>query len=650
MAQVLVPRDGAAGLRMDSTRLLVESLERLLSEAPSTTWVDEFQVLDVRIEELSEALPVLDMLLEDVQKGLIRYERAVVKIESSSRDRVSISHVIRRDENDVLLQRETLAEGIVCDEHAKAYEQALEEQERQFEFESRQRYSLIQVIENCPHCNVHARVEITLDKDYLERRFKESFESDLPQFAGDLEGLRVLYWADLDHLYSLAENNLIQAQNTLAEWGKPCLMICRDNAENNGADYFKSISAAMCVQRGIIEPILSQLLGAPALQPLTRSRQSHIEEYPKTLGYLPPEYWLNAQVLAQAHTGKAIPVWFVKVAPFFVYAMLATVSSKVFINGADLRFEIEREFELSLECSLASDKIIITLGDVGCTVGFAQDVLCELLNFYSVALQAKYTAINHDLVQRSIVYGTDFAFETFFSKLDRIGRFYNFEYKHLLGDRFEQQSRTLSALIADMVSLRQRLASLVDSLSKDLSGLTIAVLATSALAVVARVLDIKTWDNLVVYGLLTTPIFAYLYITVFLLRIDNLKDLGERAADEFRKDMQLGQQIWDFPLHTIGVSEEDLDRETLLRPLLYQHHINNLIAEAGGILSQLLFVALAIGRNLWWLAVPKLIIDSIFLGRAFWVRTNRQSRIIYYSSVWLVTLVFAAIVYWVNYA
>jgi hypothetical protein len=189
---------------------------------------------------------------------------------------------------------------------------------------------------------------------------------------------------------------------------------------------------------------------------------------------------------------------------------------------------------------------------------------------------------------------------------------------------------------------------MVDSLSKDLSELSIAVLATTALAIVARVLDIKTWDNFVVYGILTTPIFAYLYITVFLLRIDNLKSLGERAINEFTRDVELGQQIWDFPLHTIGVDEEDLDSETLLGPLLHQHGINQLIAEVCGMVSHILFVTLAIGKNVWWLPVPKLMLDSVFLGWAFWTRTRSQGRVIYYSLVWFVTLAFAAVMYWTN--
>jgi hypothetical protein len=275
-------------------------------------------------------------------------------------------------------------------------------------------------------------------------------------------------------------------------------------------------------------------------------------------------------------------------------------------------------------------------------------MLRKLLDFYSAALQAKFTAINHDLVQRSVVYGTSFSFEVFFSKLDQIGKFYEFEHKHLLGDRFEQQSQNLRSFIADMVSLRQRLASLIDSLSKDLSELTVAVLATTALAIVARVLDIKTWDNLAMYGLLTTPVFAYLYVSVFLLRIDNLMGLGERAVDEFRRDMELSQQIWDFPLHTIGVEEEELDRKMLLRPLLHQHSVNQLIGEVCGIFSHVLFAALATVMNLWWLLAPKLVLDSVLLGRAFWRwrGTSRQSRITYHFLVWLVTLAFAAIIYW----
>jgi hypothetical protein len=629
---------------MDSTRVLVESLERLLSGA--TTCVDEFQVLEVGIGNLGDALTVLKGLLEDVQNGIMRYERAIVIVGPASGDGVRIPHVIRRDEADIILVHETVDEELPCDEHARAYEQALQEQEEQFEFDTWQRYSLLQDMGNCPNCNVKIWVEITLDKNYLESQFKRRLAADLPQIASDLDRLRLLYWADLEHLYSMIERNSLQTHRTIAEWDKPCLFICFDNAHNDGSDYFRSISAAMCVQREAIKPVLNQLLSAPSLQALTLSRQSHIQECSKAVGYLPPEYWLNAPVLAQARTGGVIPEWFVKVAPFFIYSMLATVSSKVFVNRGNLRFEIEREFELGLECSLANNEIVVTLDSDTTRVHLSQDVFRQLLNFYSTALQAKYTAINYDLVQRAIVYGTSFAFGAFFSKVNRIGKFYDFEYKHLLGDRFEQQSRTLRTFMADMVSLRQRLASLVDSLSKDLNGLAIAVLATTALTIVARVLDIKTWDNLVRYAILTTPIFAYWYIPVFLLRIDNLKDLGERAVDEFRQDMELGQQIWDFPLHTIGVEEENLDRETLLKPLLHQHNVNQLLAEATSMFSHILFVALAVGKNLWWLPVPKLILDSIFLGWSFWYK----QRGVYYLLIWFVTLIFAIIIYWVNYA
>jgi hypothetical protein len=298
---------------------------------------------------------------------------------------------------------------------------------------------------------------------------------------------------------------------------------------------------------------------------------------------------------------------------------------------------------------LAGDRVVVASDGGTTTVYLTQELLCALLDFYSVALQAKYTAINHDLIQKSVVYGTGFSFGDFFSRLDRIGRFYDFEYRHLLGDRFEQQSQNLRSFIANMVSLRQRLASLVDSLSKDLSELTIAVLATTALGIVAKVIDIETWDSLVVYGILTTPIFAYLYIAVFLLRIDNLRNLGKRAVDEFMRDVELGQQIWDFPLHTIGVEEEELDREALLEPLLYQHRINQLIAEACGVFSHALFIALAMTRDLWWLPAPKLILDSALFGRALWKRASKQSRVIYHSLVWLVTLAFAAVVYWTKY-
>lgn len=634
---------------MDSTKALVESIEKLLSKAPSTTWVDEFEVLDIKIEKLNEAISVLDYFLDDVQKGIINYERAVVKVESTRNIRKSISHAIRKDENDILLQRETLDEGMLCKKHTEAYKQSLKEQEKQFEFESWQRYSLIQEIENCTLCNVHAQVEVTLDKNYLECRFKNSFESDLPQFAGVLGRLRVFYWADLDHLYSLAENNIIQTSRTITEWGKPSLLICHDNAENNGSDYFKSISATKCVQRDILESILNQLLNAPALQPLSQSRQSHIDEYPSTIGYLPPEYWLNSYVLAEAQTGNTIPAWFVRVASFFVYAMLATVSSKVFVTGTNLKFVIEREFELSLECSLTSNKIIIILREDTVTVEFVQNILCEVLNFYSAALQAKFTSINNDLVQRSIVYGTDFAFEAFFSKLDRICRYYDFEYKHLLGDRFEQQSRTLSAFITDMMGLRQKLASLVDTFSKDLSGLAITTLATTALAVVTKVLDVKIWDNFVVYLLLTTFIFSYLYITVFLLRLDNLKKLGERAVDDFRQDIELGQRIWDFPLHSIGVKAEVFERENLLKPLLYQYRLNNFIAELCSIFSHILLIALVIGKNLWWSLLPKFIFDSFFFGHEFWMRIRRQSRTIFYLLIWLMTFGSIVFIYWVNH-
>ncbi len=631
---------------MDSMGVLIASLERLLSEAPSTTCTDEFQVLGVGIERLDEALPVLDRLLEDVQNGVLRYEGAVVKVESASDERINIPHVIRGDETDVLLKHETLDDDLLCDQHTRAYKQALRNQEEQFESDPWQRYSLLLDIGNCPDCNVDTRVEITLDKSYLESQFRDRLAADLPLFADELDRLRVLFWADLDHLHSMIERSPLQTYKAIAEWGKPCLFVCFDNAHNDGSDYFRSISAGMCMQRERIEPALNQLLTAPSLPSLIHSRQGHIQEYPETLGYLPPEYWLSAQVLAQAHTGESVAEWFVEAAPFFVYSMLAAISSKVSIDEDRLRFEIEREFALSLECSLSSDKIVIRHDSDEYAVCFTQETLRELLDLYSVALQAKFTTINHDLVQRSIIYGTGFSFEAFFSKLDRIGKFYEFEYKHLLSDRFEQQSRNLRSFIADMVSLRQRLASLIDSLSKDLSELTIAVLATTALAIVAKVIDIETWDNLAIYAILTTPIFAYLYITVFLLRIDNLKDLGERAIDEFMRDVGLSQQIWDFPLHTIGVDEEELDRTTLLKPLLHQHSINQFIAEVCGVFSHVLFAGLAIGKNLWWLPVPKLILDSVFFGWAFWRRTSKQSRVAYYLLVWLVTLASAAVMCW----
>ena len=332
---------------MDSTRVLIESLERLLSGAPSTTCVDEFQVLEIRVRNLGDALAVLEGLLEDVQNGIIRYERAVVIVGPASGDGVRVSHVIRRDEADIMLVRETLDEELLCDEHARAYEHTLQEQEEQFEFDPWQRYSLLQDIGNCPDCNVNTWMEITLDKNYLERQFKKRLAEDLPQFAGDLDRLRVFFWADLAHLYSLIEHNPLQTHKTIAEWGKPCLFICLDNAENDGADYFRSISAAMCVQREAIEPVLDQLMTASSLQVLTLSRQSHIQKCSEDIGYLPPEHWLNTQVLARAHAGEVFPEWFMKVAPFFVYSMLATVSSKVILaNGHNLRACLKSQYVL----------------------------------------------------------------------------------------------------------------------------------------------------------------------------------------------------------------------------------------------------------------------------------------------------------------
>jgi hypothetical protein len=634
---------------MDSVRALIESLERLLTEAASTTYVDEFQVLDIKIHTLSEALPLLQGLLEDADKGRVRYEGMLVKVGSASDERVSVPHLVRGVEKDVLLKDEALDDRLLCDRHVEAYEQFLRDQEEQFEFDPWQRYSLLQEIDDCRDCSVNIRVEITLDKGFLERQFKESLAADVPQFASDLEKLHILFWTDFASFHSRITHDPLETHRTIAEWGQPCLFVCLRNADNDGSDYFKSVSTAACVHRETMETVLGQLLTAPSLRPLTGSRQSHIEEHPETVGYLPPEYWLSAQVLAQAHTGESIPEWFTRLAPFFVYSFLATVSSKVVADEDRLRFEIEREFALNLECSLAGDRVVVASDGGTTTVYLTQELLCALLDFYSVALQAKYTAINHDLIQKSVVYGTGFSFGDFFSRLDRIGRFYDFEYRHLLGDRFEQQSQNLRSFIANMVSLRQRLASLVDSLSKDLSELTIAVLATTALGIVAKVIDIETWDSLVVYGILTTPIFAYLYIAVFLLRIDNLRNLGKRAVDEFMRDVELGQQIWDFPLHTIGVEEEELDREALLEPLLYQHRINQLIAEACGVFSHALFIALAMTRDLWWLPAPKLILDSALFGRALWKRASKQSRVIYHSLVWLVTLAFAAVVYWTKY-
>lgn len=633
---------------MDSVRALTKSLERLLTEAASTTCVDEFQVLDVKIDTLSEALPLLQGLLEDADKGIVRYEGMLVKVGSTSDERVSVPHLVREVETDVLFKDEALDDRLLCDRHAGAYEQLLRDQDEQFEFDPWQRYSLLQEIDDCPDCSVNIQVEITLDKGYLEHQFKESLAADVPQFASDLDKLHILFWTDLASFHSRITHDPIETHRTIAEWGRPCLFVCLRNADNDGSDYFKSVSTAACVHRETMETVLGQLLTAPSLQALTDSRQNHIEEHPQTVGYLPPEYWLSAQVLAQAHTRESIPEWFTRLAPFFVYSLLATVSSKVVADEDRLRFEIEREFALNLECSFAGDRLVVASIGGAATVYLTQELLCALLDFYSVALQAKYTAINYDLVQKSVVYGTGFSFGAFFSRLHRIGKFYDFEYRHLLGDRFEQQSKNLRSFIADMVSLRQRLASLVDSLSKDLSELTIAVLATTALGIVAKVIDIETWESIVVYGILTTPIFAYLYITVFLLRIDNLRTLGKRAVDEFMRDVELGQQIWDFPLHTIGVEEEELDREALLEPLLHQHRINQLIAEACGVLSHVLFVALALSKDVWWLPVPKLILDSGFLGWALWNRSSRQSRLTYYLLTWLVTLAFAAITYRIN--
>jgi hypothetical protein len=630
---------------MNSTRLLIDSLRNVLSGAPSAVCEDEFLVLNVRIRSLVDAQPVLQGLVDDVKNGIIEYEGAGVQVAPEEEDRNKSSHFVRNDETDVILSGELLDNEWLCPQHTEIYEEAFREQEEQFDFDEWQRYSILQDVQECPNCQLNSWVEITLNKNYLEDQFRKRIGSDLPLLAGDLRNIRIFYWADLNHFYSKINENLHRTQLSIAKWDLPCLFICLSNAENDGSDYFKSISADDCTKTETIEPILKQLLNAPTLKSISHSRQSYIQEYPDNVGYLPPEYWLNPQALAKSFTEEPLPNWFIGIAPLFVYSLLATVSSKVFQNEDNFRFEIKREFDLALECSISGDAIYVDQEGQNIRVNLTHEVLRQLLNFFSVALQAKYTSINHDLVQRSIVYGTNFSFGAFFSQIDRVNRFYEFEYKHLLGDRFEQQSRTLSAFISDMVSLRQQLSSLMDSLSKDLSGLTIAVLATTALAIVAKIIDISTWDNLLIYGIVTSFIFAYLYITVFLLRIDNLKSLGERAVDEFMRDMKLSQQIWDFPLHKIGVREKDLDRASILKPLLSQHNTNQLIAEATGILAQILFVVLAISKNLGWLAAPKLILDSIFLVWSYRNRADNTSRFIYYSLIWVTTLVFTVIVY-----
>jgi hypothetical protein len=637
---------------MHAIKAVVEGLEDLFS-VETASCEDEFQVLKVRIESLDEARPVLERLLRRVRAGVLPFDGAAVQVAGAANPRWDVRHRVTRDERDVLLSPEVVDEALLdegapcdallCEGHAATYRQYLEDQQEALAFEPWQRYALLEEVTACDACRVETWVEITLFKDRLEDCFKEALAQDLPHLAGRLDGMRLLYWHDLDDLTARVAERPLETHGTVATWGKPCLVISSRNAENGGSAYFRSLATARAAEPSAVEPALSRLLDAPALDSILRAREAHVEAYPEAVGYLPPEYWLSADVLARVRNAEPLPRWFLRLAPLFVCSMLATVSSRV-SRGEDaqnrLIFEIEREFALSLDCSWRGDRVVIHREDGEARVALDETVLSQLLDLDTVALQGKYTAVNRDLVQRSIVYGTGFAFESFFAKLNQIGKFYEFEYKHLLGDRFEQQSKMLSTFISDMVSLRQRLASLVESLSRDLSGLTTAVLATAVVSIVARTLDLQSWESVVIYGMATTPILVYVYFPLFFLRIDNLRYLGERAIDEFMRDLALSEEIWDFPLHTIGIEDEDLDRDRLLHPVSRQHRINEVVAIACGVVAHALFLALVAYRGPWWLLGPKLVLDAGFLGWAIWLRKYRR-RLFYHAAIFLATLALA---------
>ncbi len=624
---------------MDTTSQFLGSLERVLKSAPSIIFKDDFLVLNIKIESLTDGLATLKNLLAEQKNGTLEYQLAAVQVAQKGNDLLKIPHYLRRNEDDILLTPDLLERDWLCTSHKEEYENNVKDQTDNIELDRWRRYSLIQSIVDCPNCNVSAWVVVAFDKAYLESQIKNKIQSDIPQLSPGLENIGILYWADFSQFYTLTNNNPRQIYTTIANLSKPCLFVCLEHAENDGSDYFKSLATHDFIHQEKIEPILTQLIGLPPLQSISNSRKSHFQEYPESFGYIPPEYWLSAPLLAHAQTGNLIPIWLIKIAPLLVYSLLASISSTTKVDNNKIGFEIKREFDLRLNISINDGTVeIIKSNNLINKVSLTQEITRKLLNFFGITLQGKYSSVNQDLVQRSIVYGTNFIFDDFFYKLDRVIGFYEFEYKHLLGDRFEQQSRTLNNFISGMMGLRQQLASLIESLTNDLSGLSIAILATTALSIVAKVIDINTWNNLLIYGMATSFIFVYFYITVFLLRIDNLKSLGIRAVDGFIKDVERGQRIWDFPLHSIGVEEIDLDRDMILKPLVGQFKINQLVGEVAGILAHILFISLAISLHYWWVPIPTLVINIIFLIWSISIKNRKPARIIYYSLTLIITI------------
>jgi hypothetical protein len=622
---------------MRNTSALLESLKHLLEIGPAVS--EDFQVVRLSIVNFEQGHKFLDALLNEILTKKLHYEQAGVQLEfadNSERANPNILLPFRTSMSDLELNTELTEAGLLCDLHNQACQEALERQDAQLEFDPWERYDLVAEIVACPNCVFQGYSEVILDKEKLGDQVCKALSLDLPDLTISLGNLHISLWTQASHLFTQMRSKTLETHKVLSDWTRACIFIIFDDISLENSDYLHFISDTDCTHEEVIRDIVRKTVVVSDLTSLTKSRLTWLEEIPtEEIGYLPPEYWISSEILL-ATTGATLPVWFLQAGGLFTYAVLTTLSTRCLKKGVRLTFEIEREFTLSLTCSFEEGALRVHTDSQELLVSLDPTLLTELLHFYMDAFHGKLGRNNYELVQKAVVYGTDFDFTTFSAKIDRVRQFYNFEYRHLLGDQFKEQSQILRAFISDMVSLRERISSLVESQSQGLNGLALTVLAAAALSIIARVQDITTWDNLVRYGLLTTPVFAYLYILVFLSRIDNLLELGEKAVDDFQKDVQLGQQIWDFPLHTIGVDEGALDRNRILEPLVAQHRINVTVAMLSGMVSHVVFVILAVYQGLWWAVFAKLLLDLLIRIRAS-LKRQEPRRIRYYSAVWLVT-------------